>query len=324
MRHKPSASDGIKGRSDDLFRSRLDQMIGSDHPLVKLAEKMPWDAIAERLSGVLPPEPVGAGHPALPMRLVVGLLYLKHAYNLSDEEVCARWLENPYWQHFCGEVYLQITLPGDPSSLTSFRQRLGEAGVEELLAQTIEAAKAMKAIRTRDLERMVIDSTVQEKAVAYPTDSRLLEIARYKLVKAAKAEGIDLRQSYARIGPSLRRRAGGYAHAKQYKRLRRVLGKQRTIAGRLIRDIQRNATTEQQRKLATLLARAERIRSQQKKDTNKLYAQHAAEVECIGKGKARQPYEFGVKAGIAITAKKGLIVDARSFPGNPYDGNTLA
>ena len=324
MRHKPAACEGPEGRSDDLFRARLDQMIGNEHPLVKLAEKMPWEAIAERLSGVLPPEPAGAGRPALPMRLVVGLLYLKHAYNLSDEQVCARWLENPYWQHFCGEVYFQTVLPCDPSSLTRFRQRLGEAGVEELLAQTIEAAKAMKAIRPRDLERVVIDSTVQEKAVAYPTDSRLLEIARYKLVKAAKSEGIDLRQSYARIGPSLRRRAGGYAHAKQYKRLRRVLGKQRTILGRLIRDIQRKATTEQQRKLATLLERAERIRSQQKKDKNKLYALHAQEVECIGKGKARQPYEFGVKAGIAITAKKGLIVGARSFPGNPYDGDTLA
>ena len=158
MRHEATAAEGPDAQAEDLFRARLDNLIDLRHPLVKLADRMPWDAIAERLGRVLPPEPVAAGRPALPLRLVVGLLYLKHAYNLSDEQVCARWLENPYMQYFCGEVFFQTRLPCDPSSLTRFRQRLGEAGVEELLAQTIEAAKAMDA---EQLERL---ATLLERA----------------------------------------------------------------------------------------------------------------------------------------------------------------
>jgi IS5 family transposase len=165
---------------------------------------------------------------------------------------------------------------------------------------------------------------VQEKAIAYPTDSRLLEVARRKLVKLAVEEGLTLRQSYEREGPKLRRRAGGYAHAKQFKRLKRVLRRQRTVLGCVIRDIERKLDGHTTRTpIRTILERAQRLRSQSMKAKDKLYALHAPEVECIGKGKARQPYEFGVKVGIAITAKRGLIVGARSFPGNPYDGDTL-
>ena len=193
---------------------------------------------------------MGPGRRPLPARLVLGLLYLKHAYDLSDEAVCARWLENPYYQYFCGEVFFQTRLPCDPSSLTRYRKRLGEAGVEELLAQTIEAAKRLKAVRRSDLKRVVVDSTVQEKDVAYPTDSRLLEVARQKVVEAAKHEAIPLRQSYARVGPKLAIQAGRYAHAKQFKRLRRVLRKQRTILGRLRRDIGRKASPEALERLA--------------------------------------------------------------------------
>ncbi len=261
-------------------------MIEMRHPLIQLAALMPWETLERELSSVLPPAPAGAGRPALPLRMIIGLLYLKHAYNHSDEQVCARWLENPYWQFFCGEVFFQTRFPCDPSSLTRFRQRLGEAGVEELLAQTIEAAKGLKAVRSADLEQIIIDSTVQEKNVAYPTDSRLLEIARHKLVKAAKAEGITLRQSYARIGPALRFKAGRYAHAKQFKRLRRTLKSQRTLLGRLIRELHRKAHADQLQRLATVLERAERLRTQKPKDKNKLYALHAPEVECIGFGLA--------------------------------------
>lgn len=157
----------------------------------------------------------------------------------------------------------------------------------------------------------------------------MLEIARHQVVKAAKAAGILLKQTFAREGKTLRRKAGGYAHAKQFKRLRRTLKRQRTILGIVLRDVIRKrdtATTESPLallRLNTLLERAERIRTQKPKDKNKLYALHAPEVECIGKGKARQPYEFGVKASLAITHKSGLIVGARTFPGNPYDGHVL-
>jgi IS5 family transposase len=312
--------------AEELFRSRLENQIDLRHPLAKLTARMPWTELEEALAPTLPTVTLGAGRPALPVRLMAGLLYLKHAYDLSDEAVCSGWLENPYWQFFTGEAFFQTRLPCDPSSLTRWRQRLGEAGMEELLAQTIAAARAMKAVDARELSRVIVDSTVQEKAISHPTDSRLLEVARKKLVVLSKRHGIVLRQSYEREGPALSRKAGRYAHAKQFKRMRRVLRRQRTVLGRVIRDIGRKLPGDEAAfaTLQTWLERAERIVTQRPKDKHKLYALHAPEVECIGKGKARKPYEFGVKVGIAVTARQGLVVGARSFPGTPYDGDTLA
>ncbi len=327
MRKRPVAADTPAAHADELFRSRLEHQIDLRHPLARLAERMPWTDLEEALTPTLPPDPERGGRPSLPVRLMAGLLYLKHAYDLSDEDVCARWLENPYWQFFTGEVVFQTRLPCNPSSLTRWRQRLGEAGMEELLAQTIAAARSMKAVDARELSRVIVDTTVQEKAIAHPTDSRLLEVARRKLVLLSRCDGIRLRQTYEREAPGLARKAGRYAHARQFKRMRRVLRRQRTLLGRVIRDIGRQLGTLEGAARARMqgwLDRAERIRSQRSKDSNKLYALHAPEVECIGKGKARKPYEFGVKVGIAVTARKGLVVGARSFPGNPYDGDTLA
>ncbi|ENZ96333.1 IS1478 transposase [Xanthomonas fragariae LMG 25863] len=281
--------------ADELFRSRLENQIDLRHPLARLSQRMPWTALEQALSSRLPATQAGGGRPALPVRLIAGLLYLKHAYDLSDEAVCERWLENPYWQFFTGEVVFQTRLPCDASSLTRWRQRLGEAGMEELLAHTINAAHAMQAVDARELSRVIVDTTVQEKAIAYPTDSRLLEVARKKLVLLAK--------------------------------MRRVLRRQRTVLGRLMRDIQRKldqVNTGVRERIAIWLERAQQLYTQRPKDKQKPYALHAPEVECIGKGKARQAYEFGVKVGIAVTACKGLVVGARSFPGNPYDGDTLA
>lgn len=317
------ADDPARNREQDLFRSRLEDMIDPKHPLVRVGEAMPWDDLFAQVGDALPAIPAGAGRRPLPARLMLGLLYLKYAYDLSDEAVVARWLENPYWQHFCGEVFFQTRLPCDPSSLTRYRNHLDEAGVEELLAQTISAAQDLKAIQPRHLERVIVDTTVQEKAVAYPTDNRLLETCRRKLVEAANHHGIALRQSYARKGPEYAHWAGRYARARQFKRMRKMLNKQRTLVGRLIRDIERKAGDALQA-LTPLLLKAEGLMNQRSKDKNKLYAWHAEEVECIGKGKARQPYEFGVKASIAISATGNLIIGARSFPGNPYDGHTLA
>lgn len=326
MRKRSVAADSAAAHADDLFRSRLENQIDLRHPLAKLARRMPWSDLEDALAPTLPPDPEGGGRPALPVRLMAGLLYLKHAYDLSDEEVCVRWLENPYWQFFTGEVVFQTKLPCNPSSLTRWRQRLGEAGMEELLAQTIAAARSMKAVDVRGLSRVIVDTTVQEKAIAHPTDSRLLEVARRKLVLLSRRNGLKLRQTYEREAPGLARKAGRHAHARQFKRMRRVLRRQRTLLGRVIRDIGRqldNLGSAAREQMQVWLERAERIRSQRPKDKAKLYALHAPEVECIGKGKARKPYEFGVKVGIAVTARKGLVVGARSFAGNPYDGDTL-
>ena len=338
--------------TDDFFRARLDQMIDLRHPLAVLANRMPWSQIEAALSPAFARKNLDgklvehddlfgtaleisgggtspAGRPRLPIRLMSALLYLKHAFNLSDEELVERWAENVVWQYFSGQTYYEPRLPCDATQIGRFRKAIGEAGVEELLKATIDTAVSTKAIRPSEFERVIVDSTVQEKAIAHPVDSRLLEIARAKIVQAAKFAGITLKQTFVKEGKELRRKAGGYAHAKQFKRLRRTVKRQRTILGIVIREIKRKlitATTETPStitRLNTLLERAERIRTQQPKDKNKLYALHAPEVECIGKGKARKPYEFGVKASIAVTHRSGLIVGARTFPGNPYDGHVL-
>ncbi|MFZ5561873.1 MAG: IS5 family transposase [Pseudomonadota bacterium] len=336
--------------TDDFFRARLDQMIDLRHPLAVLATRMPWAEIERALAPALAHKDrkgrlvegadlfgttaqlagagvSAAGRPRLPMRLMVALLYLKHAFDLSDEELVERWSENVVWQFFSGMAYYTPKLPCDATQVGRFRRVLGEAGVEQLLKTTIETAVAIGAVTKREFERVIVDSTVQEKAIAHPTDSRLLEVAREKIVRLAKRAGLRLKLTHEREGKTLRRRAAGYAHAKQFKRLKRVLRRQRTILGSLLREVRRKMGAlgdETRAALETWVARAERIQAQKPADKGKLYALHAPEVECIGKGKARRPYEFGVKVSLAVTHRHGLMVGARAFPGNPYDGHTLA
>ena len=339
--------------TDDFFRSRIDHMIDLRHPLAVLASRMPWQEIEARVAqvfsrkgraGVAMPDldlfgeqvqrvavPSNAGRPRVPLRVMIALLYLKHAFNESDEGVVERWGETPTWQFFSGQAYFEHHRPCDATTLVKFRQLLGEEGVEELLAQTINVAVELKLIKSQELTRVIVDSTVQHKAIAHPTDSRLLETARAKLVEAAKEVGIDLKQTFAKEGKDLTRKAGRYAHARQFKRMRRAIKRQRTIVGRLQREVDRKASAigaAVRHALAETLNKARRIVAQsgQRKATDgqpKLYAWHASEVDCISKGKAKQPYEFGVKVGIASTLKGNLIVGARAFHGNPYDGHTL-
>jgi len=311
-------------RSDhDLFRTELVNLIDHRHELVKLAALIDWQAFADKWS---PQFESTTGRPALSTRLMAALLYLKHVYALSDEDVVERWCENPYWQHFSGERYFRHELPCDPSSLVRWRQRIGEEGCEWLLAHSIEAATRAGVIKRRSLDEVVLDTTVQPKAIAHPTDSRLLNRAREHLVAAAQDAGITLRQSYARVGKAAEAQAGRYAHAKQYRRMQREIRKLRTWLGRVIRDVQRKAEavgSEIAGALKTKLELAQRLHQQRRDSKNKLYALHAPEVECIAKGKARTPYEFGVKVSVAVTAGEGLVVGMRSMPGNPYDGHTV-
>ena len=341
--------------TSDFFRSRIDAMINLDDPLAVLARRMPWGLIESTLAAKFEREDrpgesvdgadlfgvtaelVGAGvgiggRPKLPIRLMASLVYLKNCFNLSDEEVCARWSENVVWQYFSGLEYYEHRLPCDATQIGRFRRVLGEDGLEQLLKATIDTAVAIKAVKPSELERVIVDTTVQEKAIAHPVDSRLLEIARHKVVSAAKCVGIQLKQTFAKEGKELKRRAGGYAHAKQFRRLRKVVNRQRTLLGIVMREVTRkrelrglvaqNATAVTD--LQKWMERAERIRTQRTKDKNKLYALHAPEVECIAKGKARKPYEFGVKAAIVVSHKTGLMMGARTFPGNPYDGHILS
>ena len=311
-------------QSGELFRQTLREQINLKHPLVRLSDLIQW----ERVDAMVTPQfQSRTGRPATSPRLVAGLLYLQHAFDLSDEEVVWRWVENPYWQVFTGETYLQTDPPIDPSSLTRWRKRLGEAGVEELLAITLDASVRCQVIKPGSVKTVIVDTTVMPKAVAHPTDSRLLERARGQLVKAAAHNGLKLRQNYNREAPRLAIQIGRYAHARQFKRMNKALRTLRGRVGRVWRDIDRQrdqVVGEARSRLDTLMALVRRVLDQRPKDKNKLYALHAPEVECISKGKARTPYEFGVKVAIATTLKEGFVVGARSMPGNPYDGHTLA
>jgi transposase, IS5 family len=339
--------------TDDFFRSRIDHMIDLRHPLAVLSSRMPWQEIEARVAqlfsrkgraGVAMPDldlfgeqvhrtavVSHAGRPRVPLRIMIALLYLKHAFNESDEAVVERWADSPRWQFFSGCAYYEDRQPCDATTLIKFRQLLGEEGVEELLAQTVNVAVSLQLIKPQELTRVIVDSTVQHKAIAHPTDSRLLETARVKLVEAAKNVGVDLKQTFAKEGLQLSHKAGRYAHARQFKRMRRTIKRQRTIVGRLQRELQRKASVlgaAVQQVLVDTLHKAQRIVAQTGqhrtvKGQPKLFAWHAPEVDCISKGKAKQPYEFGVKVGIASTLRGNLIVGARAFHGNPYDGHTL-
>ena len=307
----------------DWFRQPLIEQINQKHGLVRLASAIDWKVVEDSFSAHFTST---QGRPALPPRLVAGLLYLQHAHDCSDEAVVNTWVENPYWQYFTGETYLQTQAPIDPSSLTRWRKRIGEEGVETMLMATIDAGRRIGLLRATSTDRVIVDTTVMPKAIAHPTDSRLMEKGRQHLVKLAEEEGIKLRQNYNREAPRLAGQIGRYAHAKQYRRMKKSLRTLRSRVGRVMRDVGRQidqVDPKRRGKAQDLLGRVNRILTQKTKDKNKLYALHAPEVECIAKGKARTPYEFGVKVSVVTTLKEGFVVGMRSMPGNPYDGHTL-
>lgn len=313
----------------ELFRSRLDQILDMRHEKVILATKINWRFLSDHCGQNYSNKP---GHPALPTRLMAGLHILKYADNLSDEELCARWVENPYYQYFCGEEFFVHELPFDRSSMTRWRQRMGEDKITALLQESLAVAVKVGAAKPGDFNRIIVDTTVAEKNVAYPTDAKLINRARIMLVKQAKAAGLDLRQSYIRVGKRALIAHQRYAHARQYKRARRQLKKLRTWLGRTIRDIRRKIKGNKPLEEAFVnpLWLAHRVMTQKPRDDvpKKIYSLHAPEVECIGKGKTHKPYEFGLKASIATTLNRSkggqFAIHAKALPGRPYDGHTLA
>ena len=309
----------LKVGQEDLFRSHLNQILNHKHPLYVLAESIEWE-VFEREFGEFYVEDFG--RPGLSIRLVVGLHYLRSAYGVSDEEVVERFLENPYWQYFCGFEYFEHEFPLDSSSLTRWRKRVGTDGIEKLLKETWETAKRGKLVKESHIKRVNVDTTVQEKAVAFPTDARLYHKIRGVLVREAERAGIELRQNYNRLGKKALRRQGQYSHARQAKRARRETKRLKVYLGRVMRDIKRKCD-KPTKKLQHFLSMAERIYNQQRTDTNKVYSVHAPEVECISKGKVHKRYEFGCKAAMATTSRGNWVVGIDVVHGNPYDGHTL-
>jgi IS5 family transposase len=310
-------------KQSDMFRVELEDLVNLDHPLARLADQIPWKQFDEAFDPLYCPD---TGRPAIATRLMVGLHYLKHTYNLSDEDTVARWTENPYWQYFCGMKYFEYDVPIDPSSMTRWRNKTGEAGAEQMLSATVEAGLKQGVIKPKSFKRVIVDTTVQEKAVRYPTDSQLYCAMREKLVALAAEHGVPLRQSYVRLAKKALLMASRYAHARQMKRARRERKKLKNYLGRVTRDIERKISggKEKQELFVEALALANRLLEQQRASKNKLYSIHAPEVECISKGKAHKRYEFGVKVGIVTTEKECFVIGMKTFPGNPYDGHTLA
>lgn len=310
----------LEPASDDTSKVRLALLVSHEHPLYQLAEAIDWTRFE---SGLGPLYAEAVGRPGLPTRLMVGLHYLKYLFDESDESVVERWVENPYWQFFCGRTYFEHELPCHPTSLVKWRRRLGAAGVEKLLTETLSTAKREQALRDSEVKRVHVDTTVQEKAIAFPTDARLYHKARRALVRMARSAGIPLRQTYVRLSKQALARQGRYAQARQMKRARRETKRLRLFLGRVIRDIRRKCPRPAPA-LKSLLERSERIFRQQRHDTKKVYSVHAPEVECIAKGKAHKPYEFGCKVAVVTTARSNWVVGVEAVHENPYDGATLA
>lgn len=326
---KPKVKPQESG-SEELFRSKLKNIINLRHELVRLSELIDWARLETHFASYYS----AVGRPGVPVRLVVGLHLLKHIEGLSDEAVCAQWERDPYMQYFCGEEYFQHRFPMERSGMTHFRRRVGEKALEALLQETLAAAYRAGALSLKATEAVAVDTTVQEKAIGHPTEHGLLLTAIEQLGAHAKKAGLRLRQSYVRVARRAAMKTGRYLHAQQKRRARRQLKFLRVRLRRLLRDVRRKmaafpALAERSAKrLEVALGKAWHIAQQRRGDPDYLYSWHATEVECISKGKARAPYEFGCKISLATNlhpAKGGhFLLHAQALHGNPHDGHTLA
>jgi len=297
-----------------IFDTPLERFINLEHELCVLSSQIDWDSIDKEFSVYFSE----IGRPSVPIRRMVGLLLLKHIYNLSDEAIVDRWIENPYWQYFSGEKVFQIQKPFDPTEFIHFRNSIGKEGAEKLLKVSVQLFG-----KEAQEKEVLIDSTVQEKNITYPTDAKLHKRIIEKVNKIAKQEGIVLRQTYTRTLKQLMIDQRFHSHPKRRKKARAALRKIKTIAGRQVRDIERQFTLSQQAKYKELLIILNRILIQQKGDKNKIYSIHEPDVSCIAKGKEAKKFEFGNKSGIVVTKTSKIVVGAIAFENNPYDGHTL-
>jgi IS5 family transposase len=298
----------------DIFRTPLKQFINHNHELFILSNKIDWEGLTKEFQGYYK----DFGRPSVPIRKMVGLVLLKYIYNLSDENVVDRWIENPYWQYFTGEVFFQLEKPFDPSDFVHFRKRIGEKGAELLLKLSIDLfGKEAKE------KEVLIDTTVQEKNITFPTDTKLHKKIIDKCNTIAQSELIPLRQSYKRVIKQLMIDQRFRNHPKRKKKAKSAARKIKTIAGRLVRDLDRKMDEAQKAYYGRKIEIFNQILQQEKDTKNKVYSIHEPEVKCIAKGKEAKPYEFGNKSSFVKTKKSGIIVGAMAFTQNLYDGDTL-
>ena len=300
----------------NVFRNPLVNVINMKHELVELAQRIDWVSVEKEFA----PYYSDMGRPAVPVRKMVGCMLLKQMYSQSDEAFVDRWIENPYWQYFCGETYFQFEKPFDPSDFVHFRKRLGTDGAEKLLKLSISLFKR----REIEEKEVLVDTTVQEKNITFPTDTKLHKKIIEGCWKIAEKEDLELRQSYKRTLSQLMIDQRFREHPKRRKKAKAAARKIKTIAGRLVRDVERGLDDKDRLEAYDeQLWLYYRVLGQKRDSKDKIYSFHAPEVSCISKGKDHKKYEFGNKSGFVITKNSGIIIGAMAFEGNPYDGHTL-
>jgi IS5 family transposase len=300
-----------------MFKIPLKQFIQEGHKLVLLAKKIDWDNIETQLGNYYCTD---NGRPCVPIRTIAGILLLKRMFNESDESVIERWIENPYWQYFCGEVYFRHEPPFDRTELIKFRKRIGEEGAEILLKMSIDLFPK-KEVQEKEV---LIDTTVQEKNITYPTDVKLQKKIIEKCRKIAEVHDIQLRQTYKRELKQLMIDQRFHSHPKRKKKARAAARRIKVIAGKIYRDIYRKLDERQRSHYSKLFKVFDKIFEQQKDGKDKIYSIHQPYVKCIAKGKEAKKYEFGNKSSIVKTKNSGIIIGAMAFTENIYDGDTLS
>ena len=309
----------------DLLQPRLEDLLDMSHPIVQLADLIDWESVERDYADHFPSH---TGRPATRARLAVGLLLLQHTYKLSDVSVLEQWLQNFYFQFFCGEEFIQHHLPVDPSSLSRWRKTLGRPGVSRLLAATIEAGERAGLVSRSSFEKVTVDTTVMHKNIAFPLDGELCDKARKRLLELARKGGIRPRRTYARLAGDLLGKAFRLGRSRRRDLMEEVLEKLRGFTGKVAADIRGQLVLVScpsiRERIEAELAVTERLLKQRRGDSKKVYSIHEPHVDCISKGKARTPYEFGCKVSLAVTHREGFAVGVLALPGAPYDGHTLA
>jgi IS5 family transposase len=309
---KPKPSSGVK--QGHLLYPDLLRQLNPKHPLLVLAQNLPWELFEKEFA----PLYASVGRPAKPIRLMVGLLLLKQIENLSDERVVQVWVQNPYHQAFCGLEHFQWDLPCDPTDLVYFRKRIGEAGVEKIF----QASVVLHGETSLERE-VVIDTTVQEKNITFPTDTKLRVKVMNRCWKLADEENITLRRSYRRELKKTLRVIRFGKNREDKKKVPAAIRRIKTMANALLRDVMRKLSENSLSARHEELENYRRAVNQKRQDKNKIYSLHEPGVICISKGKEHKKYEFGAKAAIAMTKTGCIIVGAKNFSHNAYDGDTL-
>ena len=312
-----------------LFKVMLRDIVSEKHELVLLRNAIDWKRFEKALE---PAYCADNGRPAVPVRTMVALTFLKFMYGISDQDVLDNWCENPYWQYFCGGVFIEHEPPTDQTVMSRWRCRAGEAGVTDMISETIDSAVRNKVAKKSDFKRVNVDTTVQEKNIRFPTDARTLDRARERIVAVGTKLGVEFKRNYVRKGKTMLRKHSGYVKAKQYNRAENVVRAMKQYLRNVVNDAENcqivPRSVGQMGKLAKLIELVDLSKKliAQDKTTpgkEKIYSVHEPQVECIAKGKVHKRYEFGVKAGFVTASRTNWVLGAMALPGNPYDGNTL-